>query len=117
MLARRDTMMYAQLSEYHGVIEYDLGTGAITRKLDLPIDPGVTEEDYDFEAPHHGLALSLDEQTLCAAGRASDYVALISTETMEPRKIIEVGDAPGGPRIPRTGATASYRTRAPTRSR
>jgi YVTN family beta-propeller protein len=95
VLARRDTTMYAQLSEYHGVIEYDLVKGSVTRKLDLPVDPGVTEDDYDFEAPHHGLALAPDEQTLCAAGRASDYVALISTETMRPTKIIEVGDAPG----------------------
>jgi hypothetical protein len=31
-------------------------------------------------APHHSLELSPDESTLCAAGRASDYVALVSTE-------------------------------------
>jgi YVTN family beta-propeller protein len=95
VLAHGDKTMYAQLSEYHGVIEFDLATGTITRKLDLPIDPGVTDADYDFEAPHHGLALAPDEKTLCAAGRASDYVALISTETMQPTKIIEVDDAPG----------------------
>lgn len=95
VLANHDKTMYAQLSEYHGLIEYDLEAGKITRKLDLPIDPGVTEDDWDFEAPHHGLALSPDEKTLCAAGRASDYVALVSTETMQPTKFIEVGDAPG----------------------
>jgi DNA-binding beta-propeller fold protein YncE len=95
VLTHDEKKMYAQLSEYNGLIEFDLEAGKITRKLDLPVDAGVTEADYDFEAPHHGLALSLDEQTLCAAGRASDYVALVSTETLTAVKIIDVGDAPG----------------------
>jgi DNA-binding beta-propeller fold protein YncE len=86
--------MYAQLSEYHGLIEYDLDAAEITRTLDLPIGDGVSDHDYEFEAPHHGLAMSPDESMLCAAGRASDYAALISAETFEPEAIIEVGDAP-----------------------
>jgi DNA-binding beta-propeller fold protein YncE len=36
-----------------------------------------------------------DEKTLCAAGRASDYVALLSTRRLRPLTIIEVDDAPG----------------------
>jgi DNA-binding beta-propeller fold protein YncE len=87
--------LYAQLSEFHGLIEYKLGRGVESRRLELPVDEGVTADDYDFEAPHHGLALSPDETTLCAAGRASDYVALVSTRRMRARAIIEVGDAPG----------------------
>jgi YVTN family beta-propeller protein len=87
--------MYAQLSEYHGVIEYGLAEGRILRIRYLPVDDGVTEEDYDFEAPHHGLALAHDERTLCLAGRASDYVALVDTASMEPTAIIDVPDAPG----------------------
>jgi YVTN family beta-propeller protein len=90
-----ETRMYAQLSEYHGVIEFGIPEGRILRSRDLPVDDGVTDEDYDFEAPHHGLALSHDESTLCLAGRASDYVALVATATMEPTAIIDVPDAPG----------------------
>jgi DNA-binding beta-propeller fold protein YncE len=90
-----ETLMYAQLSDYHGVIEFDLKRGEITRRLDLPIDEGVTEDDWDFEAPHHGLDLSGDGKTLCAAGRASDYVALVDAKRMKRRAIIEVADAPG----------------------
>jgi hypothetical protein len=95
VLTHDEKRMYAQLSEFHGVIEYGLPERRTLRSRELPIDAGVTEEDYDFEAPHHGLALSPDERTLCAAGRASDYVALISTERLEPTAIIEVDDAPG----------------------
>jgi YVTN family beta-propeller protein len=89
-----ETRMYAQLSELHGLVEYDLVDGRELRRLELPIDDGVTEEDYSFEAPHHGLAMTGDESTLCAAGRASDYVALVSTSDLRPTAVVEVGDAP-----------------------
>ncbi|MEX2195200.1 MAG: beta-propeller fold lactonase family protein [Thermoleophilaceae bacterium] len=95
VLTGDETRMYAQLSLFHGIVEYDLEAGRPLRQVQLPIDPGVTEDDFDFEAPHHGLALSPDGGTLCAAGRASDYVALVSTATMQPDAIIDVGDAPG----------------------
>ncbi len=95
VLAHDETRMYAQLSEFHGVIEYSLPDRRTVRSRELPIDDGVTEEDYDFEAPHHGLAMTPDERTLCIAGRASDYVALIATETLAPTAIIDVDDAPG----------------------
>ena len=95
VLAEHDTRMYAQLSNVHGLIEYDLTEGRELRRVQLPVDEGVTEDDYDFDAPHHGLAMSPDEGTLCVAGRASDYVALVSTRTLRPRAIVDVGDAPG----------------------
>lgn len=59
-----ETRMYVQLSEVHGVMEYDLVDGRPLRTLDLPVADGVTSDDYDFEAPHHGLALSADERLL-----------------------------------------------------
>lgn len=95
VITEDERRLYAQLSHFHGIVEFDLQRGAIRRRLELPIDPGVTEDDFDFEAPHHGLDLSGDEQTLCAAGRASDYVALVARRKMRPRALIEVGDAPG----------------------
>ena len=95
VITHDERRMYAQLSEFHGIIEFDLVGGRIKRELELPIDPGVTEADYDFEAPHHGLAISPDEKMLCAAGRASDYVALVATKSFQPVAIIDVDDAPG----------------------
>lgn len=95
VITHDEKRMFAQLSEFHGLAEIDLAKGKVVRRKELPIDPGVTEADYDFEAPHHGLAMSKDERTLCVAGRASDYVALVSTQTLEPTSLIEVGDAPG----------------------
>ena len=87
--------LFAQMSGLHGIVEVSLQDGRITRTLDLPVDAGVTEDDYDFEAPHHGLAISGDEQTLCAAGRASDYIALVDAASFAPVAQLEVDDAPG----------------------
>jgi DNA-binding beta-propeller fold protein YncE len=89
-----ETRLYAQLSELHGVIAYDLEAGRELRRLELPIDDGATSDDYSFEAPHHGLDLHPDGDTLCLAGRASDYVALVDVETFTETAIVEVGDAP-----------------------
>jgi YVTN family beta-propeller protein len=95
VLGADETRMYTQLSEFHGLMEFDLVEGRALRTLQLPIAKGVTSDDYDFEAPHHGLAMSGDGRFLCIAGRASDYVALVSVETMTAVRMIPVDDAPG----------------------
>lgn len=87
--------IYAQLSNEHAVFMLDLATRKVTRRLDLPVKPGVTAADFDFEAPHHGLALTDDGRTLCLAGRASDYAALVRVPELTLVTTIPVGDAPG----------------------
>ena len=90
-----ETGLYAQLSNQHAVVFYDLSARRITRRLDLPIKPGVTVKDWDFDAPHHGLALTGDGATLCLAGRASDYAALVRAPELTLIATVPVGDAPG----------------------
>ena len=87
--------IYAQLSNEHAVFMFDLATRKVTRRLDLPVKPGVTAADFDFEAPHHGLALTDDGRTLCLAGRASDYAALVRAPELMLIATVPVGDAPG----------------------
>jgi DNA-binding beta-propeller fold protein YncE len=87
--------IYAQLSNQHAVVAFDLATKKISRRLDLPVKPGVTAADFDFEAPHHGLALTADGRTLCLAARASDYAALVRAPELTLIATIPVGDAPG----------------------
>jgi DNA-binding beta-propeller fold protein YncE len=97
-----ETLLYAQQSNQHSVMAYDLKTKQEVDRLELPVKDGVTEEDYDFEAPHHGLATSPDGKTLCIAARASDYVGLVSTEASaelaasEVSRGIRTGDANTG---------------------
>ena len=87
--------IYAQLANEHAVVAYDRATMTLVRRLELPVKPGITVADHDFEAPHHGLALTDDGRTLCLAGRASDYVALVRAPELTLITTIPVGDAPG----------------------
>jgi DNA-binding beta-propeller fold protein YncE len=89
------TGFYAQLSDLHGVVAIDFPSGKETKRLELPKKDGVTEADWDFFSPHHGLALSHDGGTLCLAGRASDYAALVKAPELELIATIPVADAPG----------------------
>ena len=95
--------LYAQLANQHAVAFYDLAARKFTRRLELPIKPGITVADYDFEAPHHGLALTDDGKTLCLAGRASDYAALVSAPDLKLLATVPVGDAPGWAEIADNG--------------
>ena len=87
--------IYAQFSNEHAVTAYDLVARKVVKKLDLPIGPGVTSKDWVFDAPHHGLTLSADGRTLCIAGRASDYAALVRAPELTLIATVPVGDAPG----------------------
>jgi DNA-binding beta-propeller fold protein YncE len=87
--------LYAQLANQHAVAYFDLAARKFTRRLELPEKVGITTADYDFDAPHHGLALTEDGRTLCLAGRASDYAALVSAPDLKLLATIPVGDAPG----------------------
>ena len=87
--------IYAQLSNEHAVVAYNLAARKVVKRLDLPVKPGVTVADWDFQAPHHGLALTPDGRTLCLAGRASDYAALVRAPDLKLIATIPVGDAPG----------------------
>ncbi len=89
-----ESLIHAQLSNTHSLITYDVARREVIRRLDLPVKEGVVEDDWDFEAPHHGLVMTEDESTLCIAGRASDYVALVATEDLSLIKTIPSGDAP-----------------------
>jgi DNA-binding beta-propeller fold protein YncE len=93
--SKDEKLIYAQRSNEHAVVTYDLASRKVIRSLELPVKPGVRSADWDFEAPHHGLALTQDGQTLCLAGRASDYAALVNAKDLTLIATIAVGDAPG----------------------
>ena len=106
--------LYAQLSNEHAVVAYDLAARKISRRLELPVKPGLTVRDWDFEAPHHGLAITEDGTTLCLAARASDYAALVRVPELSLLATIPVGDGPGWAEIADGGRPVSSRTRGAT---
>jgi DNA-binding beta-propeller fold protein YncE len=109
------TVFYAQMSNIHAVASFDFATGKETKRLDLSVKPGAMDKDWDFEAPHHGLDITKDGKTLCLAGRASDYVALVKAPEMELIREIPVDDAPGWATIAQADGTCIVpNTRADT---
>ena len=90
-----EKVIYAQLTNQHAVVSYDIAARKITRRLELPVKPGITPKDWDFDAPHHGLAITEDGSTLCLAARASDYAALVRAPQLTLIATIPVGDGPG----------------------
>ena len=100
-----EKLIYAQRSNEHAVVTYDLASRKVIRRLELPVKPGVTSADWDFEAPHHGLALTEDGGTLCLAARASDYAALVNAKDLTLIATIPAGDAPGWSEVAEEGRT------------
>ena len=97
--------MYVQLANEHAVAFYDLVARKFTRRFALPVNEGLTPKDWDFDAPHHGLALTDDGTTLCLAGRASDYAALVSAPDFKLLATIPAGDGPGWAEVADGGKT------------
>jgi hypothetical protein len=102
-----EKIMYAQVSFYHGLVEfnmekqdptgggdYTLGdlpepeTGVVTRIIDLPISKKAQEtpeEQYVLDSAHHGLAINKSGTKLCVSGTMSDYAAIVDRETFTPK--------------------------------
>jgi hypothetical protein len=102
-----ETVMYAQVSFFHGLVEFDLekrdptgggdyalggiqepATGRVTRIVDLPIAEEVENmprEQYVLDSAHHGLAINDSGRKLCVAGTMSDYGAIVDRATFTPK--------------------------------
>jgi hypothetical protein len=101
-----EKIMYAQVSFFHGLVEfnmakkdktgggdYELGglsepeTGVVTKTIDLPIAKKVRDmprEQYVLDSAHHGLAINHRGSKLCVAGTMSDYGAIVDREKFTP---------------------------------
>ena len=101
-----DRVMYAQVSFFHGLVEFDLEkpdvkgsadyelgglaeprVGRVTRIVRLPIADDVKDmprEQYVLDSAHHGLAINENGRKLCVAGTMSDYAAIVDRRTFTP---------------------------------
>ena len=91
---RDEKTFYFQLSFLHGLIEYDMASGAITRKVDLPKHTTLPKTAYVNDSAHHGIAMSGDDRTLCVAGTMDDYVAMIDVASFDYKLLTGLGKKP-----------------------
>ena len=102
-----EKIMYAQVSFFHGLVEFNMAkrdttgggdytagdrseprTGAVTRIVRLPIAEDVKDmprEQYVLDSAHHGLAINESGRKLCVSGTMSDYAAIVDRATFTPK--------------------------------
>ena len=102
-----EKVMYAQVSFFHGLVEFDMtradptgggdytlggiaepGVGKVTRIIDLPVSDEVKNmprEQYVLDSAHHGLAINENGKKLCVSGTMSDYAAIVDRATFTPK--------------------------------
>jgi len=84
---RDNRLVYLQLSYLNGFAEFNLGTGKITRTVQMPFSAAgraLKPDDYPNNSAHHGMALSGDESRLCDVGTIDDYTAIIARPLLIP---------------------------------
>ncbi len=94
-----EKIMFAELSFLNGIVRFDLESGEITDRIELPLSDFArevypTEDDLPHESMTHGLALSGDGKRLCVAGTIDNYVAIVSTESLSAERFIDTGLVP-----------------------
>lgn len=89
--------IYAQLFFFHGLIEYDVTLGKEIRRVELPIPDFVKSiplDSYPFDAAHHGIGISKDNDFISLAGTVSNYVAILSFPDLKLIKTLDAGIEP-----------------------
>ncbi|MEO0368759.1 MAG: serine/threonine protein kinase [Pseudomonadota bacterium] len=89
-----ETYFYFQLSFLHGLVEYHMPSGKITRKIDLPKLTTLPRTSYVNDSAHHGIAISANNRTLCVAGTMDDYVAILDIQSEQAQVLEGLGEKP-----------------------
>ncbi|QQN38393.1 YncE family protein [Acinetobacter sp. CS-2] len=93
VFSKDESKIYAQVSFFNGLIEYDLNQDKITRIGQLPGSSTIPSDrtKYVNDSRHHGLSISADGEKLCVAGTMDDYATIVDRSTLKAGKLIAVG--------------------------
>ena len=93
VLSNDESKIYAQVSFFNGLIEYDLNQNKITRIGQLPGSSTIPSDrtKYVNDSSHHGLSISADGEKLCVAGTMDDYATIVDRSTLKAGKLIAAG--------------------------
>jgi DNA-binding beta-propeller fold protein YncE len=90
VLSNDESKIYAQVSFFNGLIEYDLNQNKVTRIGQLPGSSTIPSDrtKYVNDSRHHGLSISADGEKLCVAGTMDDYATIVDRSTLKAGKLI-----------------------------
>lgn len=88
-----ESKLYAQVSFFDGLVEYDLNQNKVTRIGQLPGSSTIPADRSKWvnDSRHHGLSISGDGQKLCVAGTMDDYATIVDRATLTAGKLIAAG--------------------------
>lgn len=88
-----ESKLYAQVSFFNGLVEYDLNQNKVTRIGQLPGSSTIPADRSTWvnDSRHHGLSISGDGQKLCVAGTMDDYAMIVDRATLTAGKQIAAG--------------------------
>ncbi|MEK5782794.1 YncE family protein, partial [Acinetobacter baumannii] len=74
-----ESKLYAQVSFFNGLIEYDLNQNKVTRIGQLPGSDSIPKDRTKWvnDSRHHGLSISADGEKLCVAGTMDNYATIV----------------------------------------
>ncbi|OTG90571.1 hypothetical protein B9T34_07030 [Acinetobacter sp. ANC 3813] len=93
VLSKDESKIYAQVSFFNGLVEYDLNQDKVTRIGQLPGSSTIPSDRTKWvnDSRHHGLSISADGEKLCVAGTMDDYATIVDRQTLKAGKLIAAG--------------------------
>ncbi|TCB54573.1 YncE family protein [Acinetobacter terrestris] len=93
VFSKDESKIYAQVSFFNGLVEYDLNQDKVTRIGQLPGSSTIPSNrtKYVNDSRHHGLSISADGDKLCVAGTMDDYATIVDRSTLKAAKLIPAG--------------------------
>lgn len=93
VFSKDESKIYAQVSFFNGLVEYDLNQDKVTRIAQLPGSSSIPSDRTKWvnDSRHHGLSISGDGEKLCVAGTMDDYVTIVDRKTLTAGKLIGAG--------------------------
>src|SRR5690554_1343066 len=93
VFSKDESKLYAQVSFFNGLVEYDLNQNKITRIAQLPGSSTIPKDRSKWvnDSRHHGLSISADGEKLCVAGTMDDYATIVDRRTLQATQLIPAG--------------------------
>lgn len=93
VFSKDETKLYAQVSFFNGLIEYDLNQNKISRIGQLPGSDSIPKDRTKWvnDSRHHSLSISADGEKLCVAGTMDNYATIVDRKTLTAGKLISAG--------------------------